>query len=261
MYCSNCGHSVPDDAKKCPYCGHSLAYEREEIRKHPLKKKRGVKTALAILLVVAGLAALEAFWLFGLPQKGGAGSSVQESGGEPGGITNLLASSSAAASDDLADASVLDEYNYLPSSEPTPTPTVTPLADMPETAASTIATPTPTPTPTATPSPTPTPTTSPSPTPSPAATSNDYVLATSSTQLITESQLKNYDAGTIRLIRNEIYARHGLIFKSGDLQQYFSSKSWYKGTVSNASAIKLNNIEKQNVDTIYAYEKKTGINQ
>ena len=33
---------------------------------------------------------------------------------------------------------------------------------------------------------------------------------------------------SIRLMRNEIYARHGYIFKDLDLQNYFSKQSWYK---------------------------------
>lgn len=48
--------------------------------------------------------------------------------------------------------------------------------------------------------------------------------------------LEMYDNGTLeketlselRLMRNEIYARHGKIFKSKDLQGYFSNQPWYQ---------------------------------
>lgn len=264
MYCSHCGHEVPDDTKRCPYCGEDLHFERDALRKKPAKKRRGLGTALAILGVVAALASVEAVWFFHTPSSGASGG-YEDPGDEPGGITDLLGGSVSSSADDLDDASALAEYDYLPSVEPTPTATVTPLADLPEIAASTVHTPTPTPTPAPTNTPTPGPTTSPtpsvSPAPSTAPASDDYVLATSNTALLTEDQLKSYDAGTLRLIRNEIYARHGLIFKSADLNAYFSSKSWYHGTVSSASEIALNAIEKQNVDLINAYEKKNGINQ
>ena len=48
-----------------------------------------------------------------------------------------------------------------------------------------------------------------------------------SSRYIDESELYNYDAGQLRLIRNEIFALHGRIFKSQDLADYFSQKSWY----------------------------------
>ncbi|MEE3420898.1 MAG: YARHG domain-containing protein [Lachnospiraceae bacterium] len=270
MFCSKCGQEVPDDAKKCPNCGHDLAYEKDEIRKHPTRKKRGLKTALVILLVAGSLAGLEAYWFFHTPSTNSGTSVVSANSpgeGAQGGIRDMLATStSEEASDDLYDASILEEYNYLPAKEPTATPTVTPLADMPETEAKLIATPTPTPTPrpTATPATTttPTPTAAPTTTPTPApAKSNDYVCPTSNSQVLTETQLAGYDAAALRLIRNEIYARHGLIFKSADLNTYFSGKSWYKGTVSSASQIALSDVEKQNVNLITAYEKKNGLNQ
>jgi hypothetical protein len=37
----------------------------------------------------------------------------------------------------------------------------------------------------------------------------------------------------LRIIRNTIYAKHGYIFNSIDLQQYFSQFSWYSGTKTN----------------------------
>lgn len=39
---------------------------------------------------------------------------------------------------------------------------------------------------------------------------------------------KNLSKQTLRLMRNEIYARHGYIFKDIELQNYFSKQSWYK---------------------------------
>jgi hypothetical protein len=32
----------------------------------------------------------------------------------------------------------------------------------------------------------------------------------------------------LRLMRNEVFARHGYIFKEPELQTYFAGKSWYR---------------------------------
>ena len=59
-----------------------------------------------------------------------------------------------------------------------------------------------------------------------------------------------------RLAKNEIYARHGRMFDSADLQDYFESKSWYKGTVkpSDFDESVLNKYEKANIDLISSME-------
>lgn len=58
-------------------------------------------------------------------------------------------------------------------------------------------------------------------------TPDDVIIPGISSRYIDESELYNYDAGQLRLIRNEIFALHGRIFKSQDLADYFSQKSWY----------------------------------
>jgi hypothetical protein len=56
---------------------------------------------------------------------------------------------------------------------------------------------------------------------------SDVILPGISTHYIDESELYNYSAAQIRLIRNEIFALHGRMFNSQDLMDYFSQKSWY----------------------------------
>ena len=58
-------------------------------------------------------------------------------------------------------------------------------------------------------------------------TPDDVIIPGISSRYIDESELYNYDAGQLRLIRNEIFALHGRIFKSQDLADYFRQKSWY----------------------------------
>ncbi|HEY6805030.1 MAG TPA: YARHG domain-containing protein [Pyrinomonadaceae bacterium] len=56
-------------------------------------------------------------------------------------------------------------------------------------------------------------------------------------------------------MRQEIYARHGKVFKEPWLQQYFSSFDWYKADPNFAEA-SLSTVEKKNIATITAYEKR-----
>ena len=56
-------------------------------------------------------------------------------------------------------------------------------------------------------------------------------------------------------MRQEIYARHGKVFKEPWLQKYFSSFDWYKADPNFTDAA-LTDVEKKNIATIAAYEKR-----
>jgi hypothetical protein len=56
-------------------------------------------------------------------------------------------------------------------------------------------------------------------------------------------------------MRQEIYARHGKVFKEAWLQKYFSSFDWYKADPNFTDAA-LTEVEKKNIATIAAYEKR-----
>lgn len=91
-----------------------------------------------------------------------------------------------------------------------------------------------------------------------ADTSNsyEYILPDSSTQYLTEADVAGLDPASLRIARNEIYARHGRRFKSEDLQTYFNGKSWYSGTIAPDSFSEkvLSDIEKSNIKFIEAHE-------
>lgn len=84
----------------------------------------------------------------------------------------------------------------------------------------------------------------------------DYILEGSDSRYITEKEVENLSDADRRLAKNEIYARHGRMFDSADLQDYFESKSWYKGTVkpSDFDESVLNKYEKANIDLISSME-------
>ena len=94
-----------------------------------------------------------------------------------------------------------------------------------------------------------------------AATPDDVILWGISSRYIDESELYNYSAGQLRLIRNEIFALHGRIFRSQDLRDYFSQKSWYVPTYDpddfDANMFDyLNDYEAANLKVILNYETR-----
>lgn len=60
------------------------------------------------------------------------------------------------------------------------------------------------------------------------AADSEYILPESNTQLLTEADLSGLSKEQLRIARNEMFARYGMIFGVEDLDSYFSSKSWYE---------------------------------
>src|SRR4029077_1449748 len=72
---------------------------------------------------------------------------------------------------------------------------------------------------------------------------------------ISEAMLKGLSLHELRLLRNEVYARHGRIFKAIWLQQYFDTQPWYNAD-ENFKDESLSGNDKLNVETIVALEKR-----
>ncbi len=76
-----------------------------------------------------------------------------------------------------------------------------------------------------------------------------------STKPITRALLEGLFLEDASQMRQEIYARHGKVFKEPWLQKYFSSFDWYKAD-PNFTEAALTEVEKKNIATIAAYEKR-----
>jgi hypothetical protein len=76
-----------------------------------------------------------------------------------------------------------------------------------------------------------------------------------STRAISRQVLEGLFIEDARKLRNEIYARHGKIFKDKNIQKYFSSFDWYQPDPQ-FSETSLSKIERQNYAAILAYERK-----
>lgn len=74
-------------------------------------------------------------------------------------------------------------------------------------------------------------------------------------KLIAEAMLRGLSLHELRLLRNEIYARHGRVFKTLWLQQYFGGQPWYDPN-DEFKDEELTGADKTNVETIVAYENK-----
>ncbi len=103
--------------------------------------------------------------------------------------------------------------------------------------------------------------------PTPAAPVTPVVATTGSrwpwtaTRAITPGDLYGLNKSDLEIMRNEIYARHGWIFKRADLQKYFSAQSWYRpGSEGDNDSIYgiLNPVEKLNAENLLSYEKSLG---
>src|SRR6185295_8020093 len=74
-------------------------------------------------------------------------------------------------------------------------------------------------------------------------------------KLISYAMLHGLSLHELRLLRNEIYARHGRIFKTMWIQQYFGSQSWYDPK-EDFKDEEISGSDKTNIETIVAYEGK-----
>ena len=78
--------------------------------------------------------------------------------------------------------------------------------------------------------------------------------------VVTRSKLRYYSPEELRLMRNEIMARHGYSFSSLDLQQHFGMKSWYHPLNDN-NHIHLSLGEVLNVELIKAEENDRDVEE
>lgn len=84
------------------------------------------------------------------------------------------------------------------------------------------------------------------------------IIPLSSVRVISERDLLGLDQVTLRFARNEIFARHGYIFKSDELATYFSQYDWY---FPKTRDVKLSDIEQKNVEFIKTYEDSSDLQE
>lgn len=86
-------------------------------------------------------------------------------------------------------------------------------------------------------------------------------LFPSDTKLMTESDIEGKNRAESYLLINELYARHGLTFKTASNREYFEAQSWYKPDSSKTAAQierEFNEIEKANLKLLTTYQEEKG---
>jgi hypothetical protein len=78
-----------------------------------------------------------------------------------------------------------------------------------------------------------------------------FVFPDSDRRLLEPEEVNGLNAATLRLARNEIYARRGRKFRSPDLDEYFSRFDWYRPQFGE---VELTYVEQKNVDLIRRFE-------
>jgi hypothetical protein len=77
-----------------------------------------------------------------------------------------------------------------------------------------------------------------------------------SLRLLNKHELENKEKSDLQIMRNEIYARYGFIFKKdGDMDKYFKKQEWYRGQNKDVSAY-LTGLEKRNLNLIGKIENE-----
>lgn len=78
-----------------------------------------------------------------------------------------------------------------------------------------------------------------------------------SQKLLVDEDVRNLSQYNLRIMRNEIYARHGFIFQNTEMKNYFSTQPWYSPIYPDVNNM-LTEIEKKNIQLIKRFETFTG---
>lgn len=85
--------------------------------------------------------------------------------------------------------------------------------------------------------------------------SSTYILQDSDKYKLTDNQLEKLTGYELMMARNEIFARHGYVFKKEPFKSYFEGKSWYAPNVNfKGYDSQLSSVERYNVKEILKYE-------
>lgn len=89
---------------------------------------------------------------------------------------------------------------------------------------------------------------------------SSYIFPDSDERVLTPSEISQLTLQELCYARYEIYARHGYLFSSTELSDYFNAKNWYWGTTDPSvfSDSMLNYAEAQNRDSLQAQETALG---
>ena len=87
---------------------------------------------------------------------------------------------------------------------------------------------------------------------------DQYIFPNSSYIYLKEEDLWNLTQESLRIAKNEIFARHGYQFRTQELAEYFSKRDWYEGKIpaGEFDSGVFNEFEAANVSLIAKYEEQ-----
>jgi len=80
-----------------------------------------------------------------------------------------------------------------------------------------------------------------------------------SERLLTSSDVENLNSWELKIMRNEIFAAYGYIFKTEEMKNYFAYQKWYEPRYNDVNDM-LTGTEKKNIELIKRYESRLGNN-
>ena len=91
----------------------------------------------------------------------------------------------------------------------------------------------------------------------------EYILPDSDSRYLTDSEIVEMPPQVVCYGKNEIYAKHGRMFRSEELTNYFEEQVWYLGTVSpdSFSDSVFNSYESANIQKLSQREKELSPNE
>jgi len=88
---------------------------------------------------------------------------------------------------------------------------------------------------------------------------NSSIYPVASERYLNSDDVNNLTGWELKIMRNEIFARHGYIFKTEEMRNYFMYEKWYVPRYENVDGM-LSDVEKKNIELIKRYESKLGNN-
>lgn len=274
MFCTKCGAQLPDGSKFCTKCGSRIE-GTDETTVMPVANETRVMTGRPTR--VAPKAPEQATQYQApqstqyqptpqqpiyqsVPQQPAYQEAPSKGGASRGAIIAAVVAIIVVAAAAVAFI-LLDPMNLFGSKQAAPAQAAT--SEEAATEQSATSEPATTPEPAATTEPATTSTPATASTPAPRGASSDYVIPDSDTVSYSADDIRgmNLSVDELWYARNEIYARHGRMFRDQTLQAYFSAKPWYTPLYSPDEfddSVQLSSVERSNAEAIKSVEQSLG---
>ena len=233
MFCKNCGNQLKSGDMFCPRCGMRVEGQEQQRRQNAYFEEEPRGNNGILYTIIGALAALIiSVLVFG-------GYYLTKEKNDYADTVQTAAKADEKAADSKKESVDMVAATSTPEATATPVPTAT-AVPVPTVIATTV------------------------PTVVPAApvvtTSNYYIFPDSSGSYLSRAQVDSLTLYEMYLARNEIYARHGRIFKNSDLREYFGNQAWYVPMYSAETFDEgvFNAYEKENIKLIKSVEQSYG---